>query len=77
MKKLLSTLLSAAVLTLPLAVISTPVAAQSMVQAPAAQAKPAKAKHVKKHVKVKTKAKAKPRHKSKTVAKRATNPALM
>jgi Ni/Co efflux regulator RcnB len=52
MKKLLSALIGAALIAMPLAVISTPVAAQT-----ATQAKVAKAKHVKKSGKAKAKAK--------------------
>lgn len=44
MKKLLSALISAAVIAMPLAVISTPAAAATTTQAKAAKAKQAKAK---------------------------------
>jgi len=54
MKKLLSALISAAVIALPLAVISTPVAAKT-----ATHAKASKAKHAKKAHKAKAKSKAK------------------
>lgn len=53
MKKLLSALISAAVIAMPLAVISTPVAAQT----PNQQVQPTKGKQAKKAVKAKHKAK--------------------
>jgi Ni/Co efflux regulator RcnB len=62
MKKLLTALISAAVIALPLAVISTPVAAKT-----ATHAKSAKAKHAKKGAKAK-------KAKSKKAAKSTSQP---